>query len=137
MQQGLFTTSTNLALQKAVEARHLRHQAISYNLANVSTPGFQRVDIQFEDALRAALDDVGKNPRPALSHSMEGLAPLHEMRPRLVVDKSAPMRADGSNVDVDQESVNLAENASAYLALVELLNGQFEGIRTAIRETVR
>lgn len=135
--QGLFTTPTMLAVQKAVEGRYLRHQAISYNLANVSTPGFKRVEVHFEDALQKALAEVGDSPRPSIAAPASAYAPIHGVQPTLTIDDTPPLRADGSNVDVDQEAVNLAENSSAYLALVEILNRQYEGIRTAIRETVR
>lgn len=137
MIQGMFVTNGRLALQKALEARMLSHQAISYNIANVDTPGFKRVEIRFQDALKAALEERSRSGRPGWSLGREGTDPVSRVRAELVVDDAAPTRADGNNVDIDREAVNLAENAGSYLALAELLSRSFEGVRSAIRETVR
>ncbi len=42
-------------LDKAADASWLRHEAISNNIANATTPGYKRQDVAFESQLRKAL----------------------------------------------------------------------------------
>ena len=50
--------TTQLALEKAIEGSSARQQAIAENLANVDTPGYQRVDVDFHTTLRDATAEV-------------------------------------------------------------------------------
>ncbi|MBD5459783.1 MAG: flagellar basal body rod protein FlgB, partial [Lachnospiraceae bacterium] len=42
-------------LDRAADAAWIRHEAISNNISNVSTPGYKRQDVAFESELRKAL----------------------------------------------------------------------------------
>ena len=59
----LFDT-TQLALERAISGASQRHAALAANLANVTTPGYQRVDVDFHSALQGALAS-GENVSPA------------------------------------------------------------------------
>jgi flagellar basal-body rod protein FlgB len=114
---GLFDV-TQIALERALQGAGLRQQALSNNLANVNTPGFKRSDVDFHTSLAAALD--GGEPAVAgASFAMQ-------------TDSSTSMRADGNNVDVDQEMASLTENASEYQALAAVAKSRFQMIQTAI-----
>jgi len=48
---------TNLPLlHKGLDTYALRQKASAHNIANVNTHGFKRMEVQFEDELRMALD---------------------------------------------------------------------------------
>jgi flagellar basal-body rod protein FlgB len=114
---GLFDV-TQLALERALQGAGLRQQALSNNLANVNTPGFKRSDVDFHTSLAAAL--AGGEPAVAgASFAMQ-------------TDSSTSMRADGNNVDVDQEMASLTENASEYQALAAVAKSRLQMIQTAI-----
>src|SRR4029077_1496996 len=51
---SLFDT-TQTALERALSGASLRQETLAGNLANVNTPGYQRRDVDFHDALRGAL----------------------------------------------------------------------------------
>jgi flagellar basal-body rod protein FlgB len=107
--------STQLALEAAMRGATLRQTLLTDNLANVNTPGYQRRDVDFHATLQAAeaagtpLADVGFQP---------------------VTDATRTVRADGSGIDADQESADLAKNALEYQALV-----QVDGARNSILQT--
>ena len=42
-------------INKAADASWLRHQAIANNIANIDTPGYKRVDVDFESVLEYEL----------------------------------------------------------------------------------
>jgi len=111
---SLFDT-TQLSLEAAMRGSSLRQTLLTDNLANVNTPGYQRKDVDFQATLQQALDS-GQSP--------EGVS----FTPS--VDSSRTVRADGSGIDPDQESADLAENSLEYQALV-----QVEGARTNILQT--
>ena len=85
----LFDT-TQLGLAAALRATGARQTATAQNLANANTPGYRRVEVNFEDQLQAAFasgSDAGRQ--------------LDAFTPRMTVDPAAPQRADGSSVDVE------------------------------------
>ena len=101
----LFDT-TQTALERAMIGTSARQAALAENLANANTPGYQRRDVDFQSALRSALGE-GKR---AVERS--GMA--------TVVDSGAPLRADGSNVDVEREGASLARAGLEHDALVSV-----------------
>lgn len=104
-------------LPNLLQAAELRHQVLSQNLANVNTPGYQRLDVDFEAQLAKVM---------AGEQSSEALVP------QIVEDNSASMRADGNNVDIDKEVGQLSKNATLYQMYTELLNSQFRSMQQAI-----
>jgi flagellar basal-body rod protein FlgB len=116
----LFDT-TQLALERAISGASTRHEALAANIANVDTPGYRRVDVDFHGALAAAMGSADK--RSALERT--GFSPL--------LDKSAgAMRADGSTVDIDSESAKLAANALDQSAAVQVAQARIQILKSAM-----
>src|SRR3712207_4590909 len=113
----LFDT-VHLALERALQGASMRHTALSENIANVNTPGYQRREVDFHSALRAAMP-AGKTAIESVPFSVS-------------VDDAAPVRADGNSVDMDAEAAGLAQNALEYEALSQVLRARDEIIRSAI-----
>ena len=111
---SLFDT-TQLSLEAAMRGASMRQTLLTDNLANVNTPGYQRKDVDFHAALQAAQQSGASLEAVAFNPS---------------ADASRTVRADGSGIDADQESAELAENALEYQALV-----QVAGARNAILQT--
>lgn len=118
------------ALSAAMRGLGLRHQAIAQNVANADTPGYQRVDVQFEGALAQAL---GRDEIAATlpDERLDARAPM-ERAPRnrsLSLDAEAEtgtvMRADGGNVDPDTEMAEMAANQLAYQTVTSMLGKKF------------
>jgi flagellar basal-body rod protein FlgB len=114
----LFDT-THLALEKALEGASARQQAIAENLANVDTPGYQRVDVDFHQALRDAMASGGPSELPGVAFSPQR-------------DAGAQVRADGSTVDADVEGAAQARNGLEYEALVQLVKARNDILQSAM-----
>lgn len=112
---------TYLWLEKALDASLLRHKVIANNIANVNTPGFKRLEVVFEEKLKALLD---KKP---VSFSQ-----LKKVEPEIIEDKNSAWRENFNNVDIDKEMVELSKNTLQYSLYIQLLNGKLERIRKAI-----
>jgi flagellar basal-body rod protein FlgB len=116
-------------LDKAADASWLRNQAIANNLANVDTPGYKRQDVAFEAELTRVLNKVEYDNLDARVYNMQ----LSRIEPRIYTDAySFSYRLDGNNVDMDTESVYLAENQITYNGLISCMQNEFGNLRTAM-----
>ena len=110
--------TTQLALEKAIEGSSARQQAIAANLANVDTPGYQRVDVDFHQTLR-----------DAMASGADGLAGAAFSPQR---DATAQVRPDGSSVDADVEAAAQARNGLEYEALVQISKARIDILESAM-----
>jgi len=105
-------------LSQIMDASALRHRVISQNVANVNTPGYRRLEVQFEDEFAKALV------------AADGGAPSH-VSPKVVLGEG-PERVDGNNVDIDVEMNLMAKNALLYEAATQILASRVSSMRSAI-----
>ena len=116
----LFDT-TQLALQQSISGAAQRQQALAANIANASTPGYQRVDVDFHGALAAAMDAT--NPNKTLAGTSF----------QTTTDRSIdPVAADGSGIDIDAESAKLAQNTLDQETAVQVLHTRLAILRAAM-----
>lgn len=108
---------TQLSLGTALRGASARQTALADNLANVDTPGYVRKDVNFHDALSAALDN-GDDPQGMSFAAAD--------------DASAPVRADGNSVDIDSENSALSQNGLEYDALAKVAGTRIDILKTAM-----
>jgi flagellar basal-body rod protein FlgB len=131
--------STVDTLSNAIAGSDLQQTAIAENIANVNTPGYHRQSVSFKDALAAAegdptSDDLGMMTDSDRQFALGAQAAPQPFDPQTEIDTTDKMRADGSNVDVDQESAQLAQNSGYSQTMSQLLQVQFMRLREAITE---
>ncbi|MCS6948878.1 MAG: flagellar basal body rod protein FlgB [bacterium] len=115
-------------LKGALHACALRQEAIAHNLANVNTPGYRRLDVPFEEFLRAA-----QQPSLRATHPRHfALPPARLASLQAVPDANAPMRPDGNTVDIDHEMAQLAENQIRFHSLSQLVSGRYQSLKLVI-----
>jgi flagellar basal-body rod protein FlgB len=118
-------------LERLLDARGARHQAIVANLANQDTPGYRAVDVSFQETLNTA---SGSSLATATTHA----AHLSTEEPSAGVathtSSGRSNRLDGNTVNVEHEMAKLAENTLLYQAGTELLSAKFRILKNAIRE---
>jgi flagellar basal-body rod protein FlgB len=113
----LFDT-TQAALHRALAGTAVRQSTIANNLANANTPGYQRQDVDFHSALKSAIGS--------------GTAAVERVTARAQADPTAPVRYDGSSVDVDKEQAAMAENGLEAEALVAVSKARVDILKTAM-----
>lgn len=107
---------TMRTLSQAMTGLAMRQRTIADNLANVDTPGFLAGKVDFESSLRLALadgDDV-RVSELATARSLE------------------PTRANGSNVNLDEETLAGQETVLQTQLIAQALTNKFNGLKTAI-----
>jgi flagellar basal-body rod protein FlgB len=98
-----------------------RQKTISMNVANVDTPGYHTMDIDFQGELKRAMETSSASSQGALN-----VTPVaHEVRGLME-------RADGNNVDMDREGLVLAQTQLQYQMGIQLIKNQFHQILSAI-----
>jgi flagellar basal-body rod protein FlgB len=88
------------------------------NMANVDTPGYKAMGMDFEGEMRAAIDGVeaGNGQQPVNVRFEDNLI----------------ARPDGNNVSMDRESLNLAEAQLKFKTGVAILRQQYQTVMDAI-----
>jgi flagellar basal-body rod protein FlgB len=88
------------------------------NMANIDTPGYRTVGMDFEAEMKDAMDGVnqGRAPKSIRVKTVDGLI----------------SRPDGNNVSMDRESLNLAEAQLKFKVGVALLRTENQRVMDAI-----
>lgn len=111
----VFESVTSLAMNSALDGLALRQRAIANNIANVNTPGYQARRVEFEDALARSVADGGGQVDAQTQNS------------------TAPTRLDGSNVNLDTETLSNIDTVLRYQFATQSASGPFNSMRTALR----
>ena len=108
--------STQQLLEAAMRGAWQRQTALSNNIANANTPGYQPQEVNFESALQGAING-GESPT--------------EMQ-FATITKPEEAGPNGTGVSIDQESAKLAENGLDYQALTQVVGARDSIIRSAM-----
>lgn len=134
-----FGRTTDL-LGNAIKGSALENDQIANNLANVNTPNYARSTTNFQEALQATLGvpapegELTLATDSARQFDIDGAQAPVPFDPQAQVDRSVQMRVDASNVDIDQETTKLSENAGYSQSMESLLQEQYKFLREAITE---
>ena len=100
-------------LESYLDVAVTRQSLIASNMANVDTPGYKTQDLDFAQALDQA--EAGLDPAAA-GHQVSGLLE----------------RPDGNNVNLDRESMLMAQTQLQYSTGVALMRTEFHRLNMAI-----
>ena len=130
---GKIFDSTLSLLHRAMDLRYKRHRLLTSNIANAETPGYRAKDIRFEAELRRQLDNSARVV-PIRTNPMHIGSKHTGMGVQLIERVSITQGLDGNTVNLDEENVRLAENATMYSVLAKLIKHKFSTLMTAIKE---
>ena len=117
-------------LDKAADAAGIRNEAIGNNIANATTPGYKRQDVDFESEFRKAL----KSSRYQTMDDKIADVKLNRLNPRTYIDSANySYRLDGNNVDIETENVTLAANQLRYNGLIASINKEFSNLQMVMK----
>lgn len=121
-------------LPVALDYTSKKHKIISQNISNFNTPNYKRKVVSFEDELRKAL---GKTSNIALRTNNEkhitNQPSFHNLKPKIIEDKSKSIRNDGNNVDIDVEMSDMIQNSLKYQAYSRLMTYATQRYETVLR----
>ena len=121
MIQKLFSNENYAMSKTMLDVASARHEALAANIANVETPGYRRVDVS-----KTFLQELQQQFK-------SGDAGCRTSRSPIEVDANArSTRADGNNVELDSELLQLGSNEMQYEMLADFVTGSLARIKTAI-----
>jgi flagellar basal-body rod protein FlgB len=113
----VFDDVSSSALRVALSGLSARNKAIANNIANIETPGYQAQKVKFEEALNSAVAE-GQSP--------SGVTPS-------VLKSLEPTRLNGSNVNLDEETLNSIDTNMRYQLAIRALDGRYSTLRSVIK----
>ena len=134
MNKVFFEDNAMRLMERGLDLAVQRQTLISGNLANIDTPGYKTLDLNFEEELRQAL---GSEPALAVTN------PRHMSGNQNAAggSRATPFEAEGltrrndhNNVNVDQQMAQLSVNALRFSMVAQLLGGKFRTLKNAISE---
>ena len=108
------TLSDELARYLDLSTRQIEITAA--NMANIDTPGYRTVGMDFDAAMQQAIAEEGRQEVQPKMHPVGGLV----------------VRPDGNDVSMDRESMQMAEAQLRFKAGVALLRREYTRVFNAI-----
>lgn len=119
----MFETSVPTAmLEKALSSAWKRGQVITHNIANEDTPGYKAKRVAFESLLKKEMKIMTNVSAFDGANTVER---INAVRPFVYEDRGTVGRADGNNVDIDSENMELARLQIQYNAMISKISGHY------------
>lgn len=119
-------------ITRALDGSARRGEMIANNLANVSTPGYKRQDIDFKSALKKEMDSKSST---ALRTTKSNHLPFSRQYTSVKgVQNNRNHRNDENSVDIDVEMAELAKNSIYYNVMSKRAAGHFSSINQVIQQ---
>lgn len=115
-------------LTTAMRVAQDNHRIIANNIANVDTPRYNPVELDFKQTLRNALGGRGRiSLRRTRSRHIEARRAHAALESVVILSKN-----DYNKVDVDKEIANLSKNTGRYNVYGSLLVKHFQTLKSVI-----
>lgn len=129
----MFNTKLNKVINKSLDTYMARSRAIASNIANATTPGYRKREVQFEKALDNALNgNPIKGAKTNSKHMDIGAGTLDNVEYQMVRPNDPTLPSGVNNVDIDEEMANLAQNQISYKMAIKRLTFSYNQLNAAI-----
>lgn len=108
-------------LEAGLKAASVRQAVIANNLANLTTPGYRRKAVPFEELFAEAIE----RGRPVRQN---------EVLARVVEPRTAPVNEHGTDVELDAEIGELVRNSLRYKTYMRILERAYRQMEMAMVE---
>lgn len=139
MGMNSFTNSIDL-LHRAMDVSSLRYQVTANNIANAEVPNFKKQSVNFESELKRAFESRDNSHN---EFRMQTNDPRHissetprdwrDVEPRRVSDYLTQSKANGNNVDAEEEAMKIVQIQMQYRLLTQMTNFEFSQVNTAMK----
>ena len=159
----LITTNSMHTMKLGMDGLMSRYEAVSSNIANVMTPGYQRQEVSFEGQLNEmiaeqhnkdyvkSLNSVKYNPSTISEVSSQRLTKegyniltpeqkaylnsnsFSGFRPQILADTFSGGSPDGNNVELEKELMDMSKTGTQYTLLSTLERKEYAKLSEAIR----
>jgi flagellar basal-body rod protein FlgB len=125
---------TTAALQRALDGTWQREKATAANIANHETPGYKAIKVDFENALKNAVQNMRNSVAVSGGSYMSALDGVKNANIGVYESRIYSERADASNVNLEEENIEMAKVQLQYNYLTRQVTDTFSRLRYAVRE---
>lgn len=123
--------------KRALNGLSARRDMIGQNIANVDTPGYKAQEVSFEGVLKQTIDKTSNKISPVAlkttkARHLQGGASSTELL-QAGYRQGGSSRADGNNVDIDQELTQMTETGIRYQAISQAVSKKFSLLKNLVR----
>lgn len=115
---------------KALVARDQRASQLANNLANVNTPNYKAMDVDFNELLAANMASGSQKVQVTSPNHINSNA---DFSANLKYRTAGQVSMDGNTVDKDVETAEFARNALNYQASLSFLDNKIKSMMVALR----
>ena len=131
IKEMLFNRKPDILLGKMLDKAAVTQRVIASNVANVGTPGYERLGVSFEKELIKAVKTIGKL-RTTNERHLPDPQWHRKIEPEVVKIENGYWNGI-NNVNIDEEMVELGKNQLDFNIASKILGMRFNQLRTAIR----
>ncbi|GJQ58277.1 MAG: flagellar basal body rod protein FlgB [Candidatus Scalindua sp. AMX11] len=113
-----FDKNTEL-LSKLLDLTSTKNKVIANNIANVNTPGYEKLEVTFEKELQNAIEGGS-------------IAKIKSIKEKIELSKDIGNGNGGNNVDIDTEMIEFFKSSDKHNMYLEILAKKFKGLIYAI-----
>jgi flagellar basal-body rod protein FlgB len=112
------------SLDRAMDVREKRHARLASNVANIDTPGFRPLDVDFAASMKEGIRPTGMAGAHDAHFTME-----EEFSVEVIRGAETTPTIDGNTVDLDKTMASLAENGMQYSTAARVVNKKLALLR--------
>ena len=118
-------------LHKILNLSARRQDAIASNVANKTTPGYQRKDVAFDEVLS---DSVNRGQFKMIRANARHITPVSKQHtPVLQTLQELKGQEGNNNVNIETEMAESVKNLQLYSTAAKLINGKFRSLQACIK----
>ena len=129
MSDSLFSDISTRTAKTALDGLSLRQQAISRNIANIDTPGYQAQTVDFQETLTRLVENDDLLPM-ATTHEAHLTTAASDLTLSTSLRPGGTQRADQNNVDIDVEMADMSEAGIQYQAISQAISKKLLLLKT-------
>lgn len=133
MLNSLFDTASMQAARTALGGLTRRQEAVSANVANIDTVGYQRRAVNFEAALESRLSAASGELQTSDARHLSRAGAASNTQSSIETRDVVSTRNDQNNVSIDEEMSLMVETQLRYQALTQTIGRRIGTLRTVIR----
>ena len=131
---------TTDVLHRALDVNTLRYNVTANNLASAGIPGFKRSVVNFETELKRAFDseknkDGGfkMNTSHPLHIESNNIIDYKTVKPFVALDYRTSSKANGNNVDAEEEAMNVLKIQMQYQLLAQVSAFEYNQVQSVLK----
>ena len=124
MKIDLFERSVLPVLQKQLDGCALQNKVIASNIANIGTPNYKRLTVDFQKELSEAISEA--------KDSVDLSKKVEDIDPQIEIDPTRLDESGANNVDIDHEMADLAKNQLQFSISARIISDTIQEVDKSI-----